>query len=199
MGLMPMSDERRRHGPKDRRKKNGRSEERPSSGRKRPGRAAASRSRIAIPRCSNMPEPTFVCKTQCIIIPDKTPQKSWKNLSHCRDFRSFCCLFRHLCDAIRAEKVNRGRFITPSYPCNKRFARSSYPPAISQGWRYPMAEIAWFDSLLGGFAPPHICGTANRRPGHGALPAASHHLHLRHASGHPRLQGRGACRLPGAQ
>ncbi|HJT44082.1 MAG TPA: hypothetical protein VJ750_11350 [Rhizomicrobium sp.] len=38
-----MSDEQRRHGPKDRGKKNGRSEERPSSGRKRPGRAAAYR------------------------------------------------------------------------------------------------------------------------------------------------------------
>jgi hypothetical protein len=34
-----------------------------------------------------MPEPTFVCKVQHIIIPDKTPQKAWKNLSHCPIFR----------------------------------------------------------------------------------------------------------------
>jgi len=70
-----MSDEQHRYGPKDPRKKNGRSEERPSSGRKRPGRAAASQSKIAIPRCSNMPEQDPVCKFLHIIIPDKTPQK----------------------------------------------------------------------------------------------------------------------------
>jgi hypothetical protein len=58
--------------------KNGRSEERPSSGRKRPGRAAASQSRIAIPRCSNMPERNPVRKRQGMISPDKTPHKDWE-------------------------------------------------------------------------------------------------------------------------
>jgi hypothetical protein len=81
-----MSDEQRRHGPKDRRKKNGRSEERPSSGRKRPGRAAASQSRIAIPRCNNMKKLPFVCKAQSITILDKTPQKAWKKLSQLHEF-----------------------------------------------------------------------------------------------------------------
>ena len=63
---MPMGDEQRRHGPKIG-EKNGRSEERPSSGRKRPGRAAASQSRIAIPRCNNMTKSRRVRKQQSII------------------------------------------------------------------------------------------------------------------------------------
>ena len=62
-------------------KKNGRSEERPSSGRKRPGRAAASQSKITIPRCNNMSKSPLVCKAQSITILDKTPQKSWEKLS----------------------------------------------------------------------------------------------------------------------
>jgi hypothetical protein len=66
--------------------KNGRSEERPSSGRKRPGRAAASQSRIAIPRCSNMNKSRLVGKAQSIIILDKTPQKPWKNRHNCLNF-----------------------------------------------------------------------------------------------------------------
>jgi hypothetical protein len=70
---------RRTQKAKDQGKKNGRSEERPSSGRKRPGRAAASQSKIAIPRCNNMPKLGFVYKGQSITIPDKTPQKHWKN------------------------------------------------------------------------------------------------------------------------
>jgi len=77
----PRATARRTHDAKDPRKKNGRSEERPSSGRKRPGRAAALQSKIAIPRCNNMKKLSLVCNTQCIIIPDKTPQKCWKNLS----------------------------------------------------------------------------------------------------------------------
>src|SRR6476469_878091 len=81
-----MSDEQRRHGPKDRGKKNGRSEERPSSGRKRPGRAAASQSKIAIPRCNNMEKFRLGWKTQSITILDKTPQKAWKNSHVCHVF-----------------------------------------------------------------------------------------------------------------
>lgn len=57
------------------RKKNGRSEERPSSGRKRPGRAAASQSKIAIPRCNNMEKFQFVCKGNLAFACTKTPQK----------------------------------------------------------------------------------------------------------------------------
>ncbi|MEO8300201.1 MAG: hypothetical protein ABI608_00330 [Rhizomicrobium sp.] len=81
-----MSDEQRRHGPKDRGKKNGRSEERPSSGRKRPGRAAASQSKIAIPRCNNMPRFQIGCKAQSITVLDKTPQKAWEKCRICYDF-----------------------------------------------------------------------------------------------------------------
>jgi len=83
--------------------KNGRSEERPSSGRKRPGRAAASQSKIAIPRCNNMKKLQCVCKAQSITILDKTPQKPWKNMSHLPGFWLFCCLFQHLCNAIIAK------------------------------------------------------------------------------------------------
>jgi hypothetical protein len=81
-----MSDCATHSGRKRPAKKNGRSEERPSSGRKRPGRAAASQSKIAIPRCNNMPMFQLVCKAQSITIPDKTPQKTWKKLSQLPGF-----------------------------------------------------------------------------------------------------------------
>jgi hypothetical protein len=66
---------RRTQRPKDQGKKNGRSEERPSSGRKRPGRAAASQSKIAIPRCNNMEKFQIVRKRNLGFACSKTPQK----------------------------------------------------------------------------------------------------------------------------
>jgi len=65
-----------RSGRKKPRKKNGRSEERPSSGRKRPGRAAASQSKIAIPRCNNMKKFRFARKDKLGFACTKTPQKA---------------------------------------------------------------------------------------------------------------------------
>src|SRR6185369_7734668 len=81
-----MSDRATPSGRKIPAKKNGRSEERPSSGRKRPGRAAASQSKIAIPRCNNMKKERFGCKAQSITILDKTPQKDWKKCHICYVF-----------------------------------------------------------------------------------------------------------------
>src|ERR1043165_3839384 len=80
-GLRSTSDGATNPEPKRPAEKNGRSEERPSSGRKRPGRAAASQSGIAIPRCNNMKMFLLVCKAQSITVLDKTPQKDWKKLS----------------------------------------------------------------------------------------------------------------------
>jgi hypothetical protein len=56
--------------------KNGRSEERPSSGRKRPERAAASQSKITIPRCNNMPKFMSRRKSKKLAPANKCPRKS---------------------------------------------------------------------------------------------------------------------------
>ena len=115
------------------REKNGRSEERPSSGRKRPGRAAASQSKIAIPRCNNMLEITFAGKrenTLCETLPcgnrAKIPQflESTPGLALLRHF-----VQRKISGIrmVRRALGARERRVTPlSRPGNKRVARSSY-------------------------------------------------------------------------
>ena len=143
----------------------------------------------------------FVCKPQSITIPDKTPQKSWKNLSQLPGFSASLLPPSAIVQRnIAGNPVNRGRFITPSHPRNKRFARSSYLPAMSQGWRYSdgrncvVRQCCWA-------ASPQPAPRHRRSPAldMARFTPASHHLHLRHPSGHARLQGRGAGRLPGAQ
>jgi hypothetical protein len=128
-----MSDEQRRHGPKDRRKKNGRPEERPSSGRKRPGRAAASQSRIAIPRCSNMTKLGLVRKTQSITVLDRTPQKAWKNLSQLPDFSSFAASFGNIATQHCAKKVNAADSSHRRIHATKDSRGSAIPALVKAG------------------------------------------------------------------
>jgi len=135
----PRATARRPQDTKDPRKKNGRSEERPSSGRKRPGRAAASQSKIAIPRCNNMKKLHFVCKAQSITILDKTPQKPWKNLSQLPGFWLFCCLLQHLCDAIIVNVLNAADSSHCRMDATKESRGSAIPRPVKAGdTRWPM-------------------------------------------------------------
>src|SRR4051812_35453250 len=185
-----MSDRAPPLGHKRPAEKNGRSEERPSSGRKRPGRAAASQSKIAIPRCNNMKKLRPVCKAQSITILDKTPQKPWKNMSQLPGFWLFCCLLQHLCDAIIVNILNAA----DSSHCRDCATKESRGSAIPQLKRLetPDGRCCVVRDCPGKFYSHPLRRPAPDRNRHRPLPPPPHHLHLRHPSGHPRLQGRNA-------
>ena len=93
---------RRRQRRKRPAQKNGRSEERPSSGRKRPGRAAASQSKIAIPRCNNMPKsPACLQVTKYNSSRQNAAEITGKICHNCPDF-GYLLPLQHLCNAANA-------------------------------------------------------------------------------------------------
>ena len=143
----PRAKVRRTHDAKDPRKKNGRSEERPSSGRKRPGRAAASQSRIAIPRCNNMKKLRLVRKEQSITILDKTPQKRWKKPSQLPDFSSNAASFSTVATQHCVQRLTRQIHHTVASTQQKIRAKQLSPAEVEAGdTRWPKllgSKMCW--------------------------------------------------------
>jgi hypothetical protein len=168
MAFPPLRNSPKRPAPFARKKLAALLRERPSSGRKRPGRAAASRSGTAIPRCSNMLNwrrpgkrkthfsklSSAETKQKCRDLLDSRPASpncgilcTAQNLS----FFSACpgpMAARSRSCRARATKESRE---TATWPANRR---GEAPMA-------DMAEIAWFENALAARGPrrPSTGGT----------------------------------------
>ena len=68
------------------------------------------------------------------------------------EFSSFAA---SLCAQYRNAALRNPVNAADSSHCRKRATKdsrgSAIPPAISKGWRHPMAEVAWFENVLGRF------------------------------------------------